>query len=193
MMKKYTLAFCAVMIFSLSSYSTASIYTNQMYCTLHPDGVQIVLRPTDGMIACLDYIAAADAILSRITRDLLLVQSYISRGEDVLFWMDVREELRERFLFIDTVKKNIQSSMELFESNIFAALQRYIQTALLSYYNALQMHLDDMYDFYENDMPSYVPLLIEQIDTIQAIRTAVDFDDMLPLAARYLYLRRELA
>jgi hypothetical protein len=161
-----------------------------MYCTLHPEGVQIALKKTDDNIRCTEYIAAADAILSRVTKDLLFVQSYISRGQDILYWIQIREILRERFIYIDKAKKNIQYSMDLFESNIFTAFQSYLQNTLQRYYQQLQREVDD---WYPNDLPAYHKLVLEQIEVIESIRMTTDFDHLLPLATRYLYLRRELA
>jgi len=160
-----------------------------MYCTLHSEGVQIALKKNDDNIRCTEYIAAADAILSRVTKDLLFVQSYISRGQDILYWIQIREVLRERFIYIDKAKKNIQYSMDLFESNIFIAFQSYLKNALQRYYQQLQREVDD---WYPNDLPVYHKLVLEQIEVIESIRMTTDFDQLLPLATRYLYLRREL-
>ena len=103
--------------------------------------------------------------------------------------MQIREILRERFIYINTIRNNIQYSMELFESNIFSAFQLYLQTALQRYYQQLQWEVDDRYP---NDLPVYHKQVQEQIQIIEAIWEATNFDEFLPLAQRYLYLRREL-
>jgi hypothetical protein len=161
-----------------------------MYCVLHPEGVQISLKAAEDNFLCNDYINAASAILSRVTKDLLFVQGYISRGEDVIYRLDVRETLRQRFLYVDAIKKNLQYSMDMFETNIFTAFQGYLRGALREYYAQLQREVDDRYP---HDLPYYHHYVTEQMDIIDAIRAARNFDEFVPLAHRYLYLRKQLA
>lgn len=102
--------------------------------------------------------------------------------------MNVREILRERFLYIDGIKKNIEYTMTLFETNIFTSFKAYLQYALVDYYD----QLIDEKDHWYGELPTYHLLVDEQISVIDAIWQAQNFDEFLPLAQRYLYLRREL-
>lgn len=169
--------------------ASASVYTSQMYCMIEQDSIQIALKKADNNAPCTEYIAAVQSLLKKVTNDLLLVQKYISRGEDVVFWMNVREVLRDRFLYIDGIRKNIEYTMTLFETNIFTSFKKYLQYALIEYYDQL---LDEQ-DRWGSDLPTYHLLVNEQIAVVEDIREAQSFDEFLPLAQRYLYLRRELA
>jgi hypothetical protein len=169
--------------------ASASVYVSQMYCVIQQDSIQIALKKAENNAPCSEYLAAVQSLLKKVTNDLLIVQWYISRGEDVVYWMDIREILRERFLYIDGIRKNIEYTMELFETNIFARFKTYLQYALVSYYDQL---LDEKDRWYE-DLPTYHLLVDEQIAVVEHIRQAQSFDEFLPLAQRYLYLRRELA
>gem|GEM_PF-1104159 len=169
--------------------ASASVYTSQMYCMIEQDSIQIALKKADNNAPCTEYLAAVQSLLKKVTNDLLLVQKYISRGEDVVFWMNVREVLRDRFLYIDGIRKNIEYTMTLFETNIFARFKIYLQFALVEYYDQL---LDEQ-DHWGGALPTYHLLIDEQITVIDSIWKAENFDEFLPLAQRYLYLRRELA
>jgi len=102
--------------------------------------------------------------------------------------MNVRDILRDRFLYIDSIRKNIEYTMTLFETNIFARFKIYLQFALVPYYEKLIDEKDRWY----GELPTYHLLVDEQIIVVDAIRQAQSFDEFLPLAQRYLYLRREL-
>lgn len=167
---------------------SASVYTNQMYCAIQQDSIQIALKKAENNAPCGEYLAAVQATLKKVTNDLLVVQWYISRGEDVVYWMNVREILRERFLYIDGIRKNIEYTMTLFETNIFVRFKTYLRVALVEYYDQLV----DEKDRWHNELPTYHLLVDEQIMVISAIWEAENFDEFLPLAQRYLYLRREL-
>lgn len=167
---------------------SASVYTNQMYCAIQQDSIQIALKKAENNAPCGEYLAAVQATLKKVTNDLLVVQWYISRGEDVVYWMNVREILRERFLYIDGIRKNIEYTMTLFETNIFVRFKTYLRVALVEYYDQLV----DEKDRWHNELPIYHLLVDEQIMVISAIWEAENFDEFLPLAQRYLYLRREL-
>lgn len=168
--------------------ASASVYTNQMYCAIQQDSIQIALKKTENNAPCGEYLAAVQSVLKKVTNDLLIVQGYISRGEDVVYWMNVREILRERFLYIDSIRKNIEYTMTLFETNIFARFKIYLQFELAAYYE----QLIDEKDRWSAELPIYHLLIDEQIGVIEKIWEAENFDEFLPLAQRYLYLRREL-
>lgn len=103
--------------------------------------------------------------------------------------MNVREILRERFLYVDGIRKNIEYTMALFETNIFTRFKAYLQFALVAYYDQLIDEQDSRY----GELPAYHLLVDEQVAVIDAIWQSENFDEFLPLAQRYLYLRRELA
>jgi len=167
----------------------ASLYTDKMYCTLYPDGVQIALQQEEWAYLCTQYLQAVNTLLKKNIDDLLTVQSYISRGQDAGYRMEVRELLRDRFLYIDGFRKNIEYTMSLFENNIFKKLQDYFRSIVAQYYFVLQEHADDQDP---DNLPEYYESLTEQIQTIEAAQTAESFDVFLPLLQKYLYLRREL-
>lgn len=168
--------------------ASASVYTSQMYCVIQQDSIQIALKKADNNAPCGEYLVAVQSILKKVTNDLLMVQWYINSGEDVVYRMNIRDILRERFLYIDGIKKNIEYTMTLFETNIFASFKVYLQSALVQYYDQL---LDEQDSWYR-DLPTYHLLVDEQIAVIEKIWEAQSFDEFLPLAQRYLYLRREL-
>lgn len=169
--------------------ASASVYTSQMYCVVEQDSIQIALKKADNNASCVEYLAAIQSILKKVTNDLLMVQWYINSGEDVVYWMNIRELLRERFLYIDGIRKNIEYMMTLFETNIFTRFKTYLQFALVEYYDQL---LDEQ-GRWDSNLPVYHLLVDEQIMVVENIWEAQSFDEFLPLAQRYLYLRRELA
>ncbi len=132
---------------------------------------------------------AVNTLLRKNIDDLLTVQSYINRGQDVGYRMEVREILRERFLYIDAFRKNIEYTMSLFESNIFTRLKDYFRSIIADYYYTIQDERDSRDT---ENLPEYHTLVEEQIQIIDAIRESENFDVFLPLIKEYLYLRREL-
>lgn len=185
---KYALFIIVLVAGLYGAPATASVYTSQMYCMIQQGSIQIALKKADNNAPCDEYLIAVQSLLKKVTNDLLIVQGYISRGEDVVYWMNVREILRDRFLYIDSIRKNIEYTMTLFENNIFARFKTYLQFALIEYYEQLLDEKDRWY----GELPTYHLLVDEQIAVIEDIREAQSFDGFLPLAQRYLYLRREL-
>jgi predicted AlkP superfamily phosphohydrolase/phosphomutase len=155
---------------------------------MQEDSIQIALKKSENNAPCNEYIAAVQATLKKVTNDLLMVQWYINHGEDVVYWMNIRQILRERFLYIDSIRKNIEYSMTLFETNIFARFKIYLEFALVPYYDELINEKNN----WDEQLPTYHLLVDEQMSVIDAIWQAQSFDEFLPLAQRYLYLRREL-
>lgn len=91
---------------------------------------------------------------------------------------------------MDTMKKNIEYSITVFEGNLFNKFSSYLKAGLQLYYYQL-LSVQENRD--TEDLPTYHTQVAEQLEVIDAIRASTGFDALMPLASRYLYLRKDLA
>lgn len=168
--------------------ASASFFVERMYCVIQTDAIQISLQKNDNFL-CQSYLQAIQKSMRKTAEDMLLVQWYIQDRQDLWYRLKVRDILRERFIKTDTMKKSIEYSINIFEHNIFTKLKDYLATWLEGYYYQL-LSIRDGWD--EEELPIYHTQVTEQLDLIDGIRSSTWFDDMMPLATRYLYLKKDL-
>lgn len=88
------------------------------------------------------------------------------------------------------MKKNIEYSIDVFEGNLFDKFSSYLKAGLKLYYYQL-LEMQEGRD--PESLPTHHTQVTEQLEVIDAIRASTGFDALMPLASRYLYLRKDLA
>lgn len=166
-----------------------------MYCIVTDTQVRVTFQK-DNNILCKLYIINYQLKLRDLARQVLYVDTYITKYEDDKdYWISVRDQVRDEFYRTYNLKKAVQDSMIMFDHQLFVKIETFLDYYTNPYKEQLTNELTLLH--LVANAPQIVTdriLLIEQqLLTIQNMFAATDFETLLPHVQQYLLLRKQIA
>lgn len=192
-MKKFILINITIFAFFLS-FSFADM-KNNFYCTITPGSIVVTLERQNNY-KCSQYITVLSQAINKEYRDVLEIQDIIKQGYDVDFWTDIREDKRERIKKILLVKDQIQDAVDSFDTNLFAKIKEYLIFSASPYqlkYKKILKQLNQIdAKLITWSIKNKMNFMQEQVEVIDNIISATDYDFLIKNFNRYVYLKKQI-
>lgn len=169
---------------------------NKVFCTISPNTITVTLDIQNND-KCMDYITVLTQAINKEYKNVLAIQKLIEQNYDVDFWFEIRELKRTQIKKMLIIKKQIQDSMVEFEDNLFDKTKEYMIYSVLPYqtkYKRLLKPLEKLEEgtYLSLNVRNKITLLQEQLEIIDIISWAEDYDTLMNSFNRYIYLKKQI-
>ncbi len=186
---KYLLTF----IFLLFGYVPLSFsyFQDKLYCTITKENVVISLE-NKKYYTCKIYIRYIETQMKKVYNDILLIQKYIDKKQDLWYWKPLKDEKVVFLNSLQNMRLNILSHMQTFEENLIETSKRYFLNSIFEYKKKLDASLKAFAPLQNTWKEKYVILLKDQLAVIEKIEQAKTFEELNTAMQRYVYLKQQL-
>lgn len=193
-MKKLVLTI--VMIWFVFVWASFWYMENKVYCTISPNTITVTLDKQNNY-KCGDYVTVLTQAINKEYKNVLAIQNLVKQEYDVDFWISIREKKRDQIKKMLWIKKQIEDSVWEFEENLFDKTQEYIIYSTNAYkikYKKLLKPLEELEEWtYLNlSVRNKIKLMQEQLDVIEALSLAEDYEVLMKNFNRYIYLKKQI-
>ena len=193
-MKKFLVL---VVFIALSVWTVSADQSDWLFCLIRKDQVTISLKQTTWYYKCSDTIVSLDLLIVSTAKDLMKIQTYITRGRDLEYRRTLKVDKETLLDFLQIARKNIVTNMETFESNLLQKSVQYFIIQITPYKIRLQKSLVKIgvltLSWYATPaLNSYAKLLTAQVGVIDKLSAATTKVELVDLLAKYVYLKKEI-
>lgn len=142
-MKKIILIVC--MLLMLGSASAGM--SESLFCMIDRENVTISLKQSTGYYSCKTTIASLEKMIISSAADLMNIQSYIRRNQDVSYRKPIQKDKIAKFNQLQSIRISIISNMKSFESNLLKKTIELFMIKVLPYKFQLQRSLSKISAF----------------------------------------------
>ncbi len=192
---KKLIVFNIIFVFFFLGYSFANMKDN-FFCTIAPGSITVTLERQNNY-KCSQYIKVLSQAINKEYKDVLEIQNIIKQWYDVEFWTNIRENKRERIKKILLVKEQIETAVLSFDDNLFWKIKEYLIFSASPYQLKYKKLLKPL-NYIENErnlswsVRNMISLMQEQIQIINNIIMAQDYDTLMKNFNRYVYLKKQI-
>lgn len=130
--------------------------------------------------------------MKKVYRDIILIQKYIDKKEDLWYWKPLKDEKVAFLNLLQNMRLNILSHMQTFENNLFETSKRYFLNSIYDYKRRLSRSLEALNNIQDPSWNKYIVLIEQQLGVIEAIAESITFEDLNTNIERYVYLKKQL-
>lgn len=189
---KKTLIWIAL-ITSISLWTTFWYLEEKLYCDVKSN-IVVSLTQKDGG-KCEEYITYLEQRMKKTYKDILVIQWYIKRKQDLGYWKPLKEEKLELLNSMQKLRLNILISMRIFEWNLLKKSQELFITKTRSEKRDMEISLgriENADQFVNSQIKKYAELVKSALSAIENANNAKSFEKFSEAVVRYLYLRKEI-
>ena len=193
-MKKLLLTI-VIMVFGFVGTSFAYM-ENRAYCTIWSNSIVVTLDKENNY-RCSDYTYVLAKAIHKEYNNVLAIQKLIKQKYDIEFWTTIREKKRDQIKKMLLIKTQIEKSVSKFEDNLFYKTKEYMiyttEPYRLKYRRLLRpLELLSAWAYLNFRVRSKIKLMQEQLDIINQLSLAEDFDALMKTFNRYVYLKNQI-
>ncbi len=171
----------------------------RVYCVIEQDYIQVFLWKDDAR-KCSDYIYALDQSIKLAYKDMLVMQKYVLKGQDVVYWEALMEEKEAEVDVLQKTRAGILFHIQTFEHNIFEKVKELMLFYLEPHEQILETQLTSYQGF---DLQQLSGTLItsahqqvldiqRKLDVISEIKHTQNLEEIIGYIGVYLSLKKEL-
>lgn len=189
--------FIKIIIFSLFTVfflvwtKSFSYFEDKMYCDITKDKIVISLD-AKWIYSCKTYIRYIEVQMKKVYRDILLIQQYVDKKQDLWYWNPLKTDKVDRLNALQNIRLNIISHMQTFEDNLLDTSKTYFLKSILAYQKKLKKTLSALLRLENPYAQKYVSLVESQLDTIDKIEWATTIPELNTYIQNYVYLKKQL-
>ena len=193
---KKTILTIIVFITSLTSLCCAYM-EDKVFCTLWKNSITVTLEKEHNY-KCSEYISILSQAINTEYNDVLSIQKLINQWYDVDFWKAIREEKRAKVRKMISIKEEIEKAVAEFDTNLFTKMKEYIMYTTSSYRITCKKllkwlkNIESQWWKISNSVRKKMGYLQEEIDAIDNIINATDYDTLTKNFNRHLYLKNQI-
>ncbi len=187
---KYFFILCVLTLFLFVGKGFA-YFEDKMYCQITKDNIVISLKAGQ-WYTCKRYIRSIEIFMKQTYRDILTVQQYLDKKQDMWFWLPVKEKKVSLLNTLQATRQNILAHMQSFEKNLFVKSKTYFLDSIVEYKRKLNSTLKSLSKLKDSKSVSYTLLIENQLSTIERIASSQTFDEMNIHIQRYVYLKKQI-
>ena len=182
-----------VLIFSTISICSAYM-EDKVFCTIWKNSITVTMEKENNY-KCTEYITLLSQAINTEYNDVLSIQKLINQWYDIDFRKSIREEKRAKIKKMITIKNQIESAVAEFDSNLFTKIKEYVVYTTSSYKTTCKKALKGLQNIQSqwwkisSSIKKKMGYLQEEIDTIDNIIKAADYDTLIKNFNRHLYLK----
>lgn len=194
-MKKIILLFIVLMFWIISVCS--AYMEDKVFCTLWKNSITVTLEKEKNY-KCNEYLTLLSQAINTEYNDVLSIQKLINQWYDVDYWKNIRETKREKIKKMMTIKDQIESAVAEFDSNLFIKMKEYVVYTTSSYRTICKKTLKWLKNIQSqwwkisSSVKKKMDYLQEEIDTIDNIMKATDYDTLMKNFNRHIYLKNQI-
>jgi len=190
-----------VSLFSIFLFSWTVFWylEKSLYCYVDEDVIQVFMYKK-WAYKCVDYVASFDYSIRVLYQDIIDVQWFIDRWQDVEYWQETKDNLVKQHDDLKELRNNVLLRVYAFEENLFNKINDYLYYYLTPYEEDLERQLlaieDTNYQWFSWDivvvLADRVVSIKNQLRMISDILRADNFEELLSYIWGYFYLKQEI-
>ncbi|HRU50064.1 MAG TPA: hypothetical protein P5155_01020 [Candidatus Absconditabacterales bacterium] len=194
-MKRKLFIIVFILTWFFFGYSLADMKDN-FYCIISSNAITVTIEKGKNH-KCSTYINVLSQAINKEYKDFLEIQKIIDQGYDVDFWTDVRNDKIERIKRILLVMDQIEEAVTNFNNNMFDKAKEYLVFSVSPYYTKYKRFLRSFKPFENSrtlsrNVKNTVAYMKEQVQVIENIMSATDYDVLIKNFNRYVYLKKQI-
>ena len=170
-----------------------------LYCYVDENVIQVFMYKK-WAYKCIDYVASFDNSIRSLYQDIVMVQGFIDRNQDIEYWQETKLWLIQKHDDLKNLRNNVLFRVQSFEDNLFNKINDYLYYYLTPYEEELEAQLLVIENIrYQEFTWELVILTAErvvsiknQLRMISDILRADDFEELLSYIWWYFYLKQEI-
>lgn len=168
---------------------------NSLYCRIDNDVIQVALQQEEWMFKCNGYVAALNKRISDNYKDLISVQSYIYKKQDVDYWKWVKDNIISTIRSAQTTRDAVYTTIDTFKKNLLSKMKEYLEVSNEDYTRQLaniSSWLTEVTNI-PNSIQERLDLINEQIELIDKLLKSDTLEEFFSYTGRYVYLKKQIA
>ena len=192
---KKTLLTIAILLLGFV-WTSFAYMENKVFCTISSSTITVTIDRQSNY-KCTDYMTVLTQAINKEYNSVLAIQRLIKQWYDVEFWTNIRETKRTQIQKMLLIKQQIEESVLEFEENLFDKTKEFISYSVSSYrvkYKKLLRPLENLKTtvFLRSNVKYKISLMQEQLDVINKLLWAEDYETLTKNFNRYLYLKNKI-
>lgn len=168
-----------------------SHFEEKLYCDITKDKIVISLD-NKKFYTCKVYIRYIESQMKKVYKDILLIQKYVDKQEDLWYWNPLKAEKVVLLNLLQNMRLNIIAHTKTFETNLFETSKKYFLNSINSYKRKLNNSLDALRTLQDPSWEKYISLIEQQLAVIDNISKSTTFEGLNSNIERYVYLKQQL-
>lgn len=169
---------------------------DNFFCIVSPDAITVTIEKKNNY-KCSKYIDVLSQAINKEYKDFLEIQNIIKQGYDVEFWTSIRDDKIERIKKIFLVKEQIEEAVTNFNNSMFDKIKEYLVFSVSPYQVKYKKFLKSFKQFENNrvlplNVRNTITYLKEEIQVIENIMNAEDYDVLIKNFNRHVYLKKQI-
>ena len=170
---------------------------DKVFCTLWKNSITVTLE-REHNYKCSEYLSLLSQTINTEYNNVLSIQKLINQWYDVDFWKAIREEKRAKVRKMISIKNEIEQAVAEFDANLFTKMKEYIVYTTSSYGTICKKLLkwlkiiEAQWWKISSSVRKKMGYLQEEIDAIDNIINATDYDTLMKNYNRHLYLKNQI-
>lgn len=183
--------FSLFLVFFVVWTKSFSYFEDKMYCDISKDKIVISLDAKD-VYPCKTYIRYIEVQMKKVYRDILLIQQYVDKKQDLWYWNPLKTEKVNRLNALQNIRLNIISHMQTFEDNLLDTSKTYFLDSIWTYQKTLKKTLNALQRLENPYAQKYISLVKGQLENISKIERATTIPELNTYIQNYVYLKKQL-
>ncbi len=170
--------------------------SDSLYCSIAKSNVTVSLKSWTGYYRCSDSILNVEKLILSSAKDLMTIQSYINKRQDVDYRTEVKQAKIVVFNQLQLIRTNLKASIKTFEDNVFQKMIQLFVAKITPYKQNLQKSLvkfNALTGTVNPVLQNYRGLLSWQVEVIDKISKVTTQTELIPLLNGYIYFKTQLA
>ena len=194
-MKRKLFIIVFILTWFFFGYSLADMKDN-FYCIISSNAITVTIEKGKNH-KCSTYINVLSQAINKEYKDFLEIQDIIEQGYDVDFWTTIRNDKIERIKKILLVREQIEEAVISFNNNMFDKIKEYLIFSVSPYHLKYKRFAKSFKQFENSrtlplNVRNMITYLKEQVQVIENILTAEDYDVLIKNFNRYVYLKKQI-
>jgi hypothetical protein len=195
-MKKKFFVLNIIVVWFFLGYSFANNMKDNFFCVVSPNAITVTIEKENNY-KCSTYLDVLSQAISKEYKDFLEIQDIIEQGYDVDFWTTIRNDKIERIKKILLVREQIEEAVISFNNNMFDKIKEYLIFSVSPYHLKYKRFAKSFKQFENSrtlplNVRNMITYLKEQVQVIENILTAEDYDVLIKNFNRYVYLKKQI-
>lgn len=194
-MKRKLFIIVFILTWFFFGYSLADMKDN-FYCIISSNAITVTIEKGKNH-KCSTYINVLSQAINKEYKDFLEIQKIIDQWYDVDFWTTIRNDKIERIKKILLVREQIEEAVISFNNNMFDKIKEYLIFSVSPYHLKYKRFAKSFKQFENSrtlplNVRNMITYLKEQVQVIENILTAEDYDVLIKNFNRYVYLKKQI-
>jgi len=192
MMRSYWKYFIFIVIIFLGFIPRwFSYFEGKMYCDITKDRI-IISLDNKKFYTCDIYVRYIETQMKAVYKDILLIQKYIDKKEDLWYWKPLKEEKIAFLNLLQNMRLNILSHTKTFEMNLLETSRNYFLNSIDDYKKNLIKSLNYLQYSKDYNVLKSLSLFKQQLENIENISQAKTFKQLDYYIKNYVYLKNQI-